>query len=63
MKVIPENVSCSLKIRFHLYHWVNTSISELLVHKGIIHTVVNVSALTLFIRYTRAVRKVRGLSL
>ena len=51
MKVIPENVSYTLKIRFNLYHWVNTSVSGLLVHKGIIHTVVNVSALTWFIRY------------
>ena len=51
MKVIPENVSCTLKIRFHLYHWVNTSVSGLLVHEGIIHTVVNVLSLTRFIRY------------
>ena len=53
MKVIPEMCCAHLiwYLRFYYYHWVDTSVGELLVPEGNICPVVSASALTWFIRY------------
>jgi hypothetical protein len=54
MKVIPEmrRAHYIWYLRFHHYHWFDTSAGVLLLPKGIIHAAASASALTWFIRYT-----------
>ena len=43
MKIIPET-----RLRLHYYHWVDISAGGLVIPDGVIHPVVNVSALVWF---------------
>jgi len=53
IKVIPEarRAHQNWYLRFHYYHWVDTSSGGLLVSEGIISPRVSDSVLTWFIRY------------